>query len=72
MYASKTQRCIGAVEGLSLGAAGGGAGLVQAHGFAQPAGKVHLLHFGSLDICVTLKGNERESIIYITSIIKPK
>lgn len=31
--------------GCSLSAAGGSTGLVEAHGFAQPAGKVHLLHF---------------------------
>lgn len=36
-----------------LSAAGGSTGLVKAHGFAQPAGKVHFLHFRSLDICVT-------------------
>lgn len=29
----------------SLSAAGGSTGLVEAHGFAQPAGKVHFLHF---------------------------
>lgn len=29
----------------SLSAAGGSTGLVQAHGFAQPAGKVHFLNF---------------------------
>lgn len=39
----------------SLSAAGGSAGLVEAHSFAQPAGKVHFLHFWSLDECVILK-----------------
>lgn len=35
----------GSVGARSLGAAGGSAGLVEAHGFAQPASKVHFLHF---------------------------
>lgn len=35
----------GSVGAWSLGAAGGSAGLVEAHGFAQPASKVHFLHF---------------------------
>lgn len=33
-----------AVGASSLSAAGGGARLVEAHRFAQPAGKVHFLH----------------------------
>lgn len=33
-----------AVGASSLSAAGGGAGLVQAHRFAQPAGKIHFFH----------------------------
>ena len=38
--------CQGSGEGTcSLSAAGGSTGLVEAHGFAQPAGKVHFLHF---------------------------
>jgi len=51
VYASKTQRCGRAVGrgvgvgGCSLGAAGRSTGLVEVHGFAQPAGKVHFFHF---------------------------
>lgn len=39
----------------SLSAAGGSTGLVQPHGFAQPASKVYFLHFRSFDECVALK-----------------
>ena len=39
----------------SLSAAGRSTGLVEAHGFAQPPGKVHYLHFCSFDERVTLK-----------------
>lgn len=34
----------GGAGGASLSAAGGGAGLLQAHRFAQPAGKIHFFH----------------------------
>lgn len=36
------QRTVGTC---SLSATSGSTGLVEAHGFAQPAGKVHFLHF---------------------------
>lgn len=39
----------------SLGGASGSTGLVEVHGFAQPSGKVHFLHFRSLDKRVILK-----------------
>lgn len=50
VYASKTQRCGRAVGGEGVGgcslcAAGRSTGLVEVHGFAQPAGKVHFFHF---------------------------
>lgn len=71
--ASKTRVCVGGVGAFSLGAAGGSTGLVEAHGFAQPASKVHFLHFGSFDERVTLEQiNKKETILYTASIIKPK
>lgn len=59
VYASKTEKCVRAVWACSLNAAGGGAGLVEPHGFAQPAGKIHLLHLRSLDECMTLKASQK-------------
>lgn len=53
----------------SLSAAGGSTGLVEAHGFAQPAGKVHFLHFWALDECVILKRtNGRPTFEALTSL----
>lgn len=47
----------------SLRAASGSAGLVQAHGSAQPAGEVHLLHLRTFDKCVALwKANKEKAL----------
>lgn len=53
--------CARAVGASSFSAASGSAGLVEAHGFAQPAGKVHLLHFRPLDERVILRESRREN-----------
>lgn len=63
VYASKTRRYARVVGASSLSAAGGSAGLVEAHSFAQPASKVHFLHFRSFDERVTLKENQRKSSV---------
>lgn len=66
MYASKLEACVWEVGGCSLSAAGGRAGLVEAHGFAQIAGKVHFLDFGSFDEGVTLEENQRSKPLSVT------
>lgn len=48
--------------GSSLSAAGGGAGLLQAHRFAQPAGKIHFLHLRSFDERVVLKEKQSGAV----------
>lgn len=50
-----------AVGTSSLSAAGGSAGLVEAHSFAQPAGKIHFFHFWSFDERVILKENQSQA-----------
>lgn len=53
------EACVGAAR--SVSAAGRRAGLVEAHGFTQPAGKVHFLHFRTLDERVTLNKNRKRA-----------
>lgn len=48
--------------GSSLSAAGGGAGLLQAHRFAQPAGKIHFFHLRSFDERVVLKEKQSGAV----------
>lgn len=52
--------CQGSGGASSLSAAGGSAGLLEVHGFAQPAGEVHSPDFWSFDECVILKENEEK------------
>lgn len=59
-YASKTQKRVRAIRACSLSAAGGSTGLVEPHGFAQPASKVYFLHFRSFDEYVTLQENQKK------------
>lgn len=56
-----------AVGASSFSAASGSAGLVEAHRFAQPAGKVHFLHFWPLDERMILRESRREATVWMQS-----